>query len=131
MFKGIGATQFIQLLESKVRNVNTPVLQQALYVVVNVATGNYQHKSAILASDVLIQALYNYISHEQPSIRVAAVWAIINLTWQEEQESYERTEKLRVYGFQDKLKQHLGDSDADVRGRVKTCLEHFEASMSE
>ena len=117
------------LLESKVRNVSTPVLLQSLYVIVNISTGNSRHKKKIVDSEILVQALLAYISHEDPSIRVASVWAVINLTWQEEMDSSDRTETLRTWGFLEKLKQHVNDPDTDVRGRVKTCIEHFESSM--
>lgn len=101
------------------------LLLQTLYVIVNVATGSLKHKECILNSKVLTEHLYKYLGHRDSGIKVATIWAIINLTWQDA-DVMVPMDVLHEMGFASRLRELLNDGDADVRGRAKTCLEHFE-----
>jgi hypothetical protein len=57
---------------------------KAIYVIVNICTGNVHHKKAILMSNSIIDRIFQLLSHNNSHIRVAVVWCIINLTWPDE-----------------------------------------------
>lgn len=90
------------------------------------------------------------MGHDNPEIRVIAVWVLINLLWTEDksaskylthwiilavrfnllnplfyQGSQVRVQKLREIGFEDKVKNMTNDENLDVRERVKTVLNQF------
>jgi hypothetical protein len=50
-------------------------------VVVNICTGNEQHKAAILMSAPIMSRMFSSLDADDAQIRVAAVWCLINLTW--------------------------------------------------
>lgn len=84
---------------------------------------------------------------DDPQIRVAAVWCLINLTWPDDSGiddwkfifllksshfcflgASQRIDELCRRGFGEKLHTMIHDSCLDVRDRVKTAIEHFERS---
>lgn len=136
VFTGLTPAVLLQILTSKLspppttqfstsQNHHLEIILQTLYVIVNVATGNEDHKNWVVGSEEVLRRVLQFMSHERPNIRVATVWCIINLTWTEDQGSVTRIQKLRTFGFEDKLKTMVEDPDLDVRDRVKTALAHF------
>ncbi len=64
-------------------------------------------------------------------MRVAAVWAVINLSWREDPAAARRIEKLKNLGFEAKLRDMANDRDIDVKDRVRTALQHFQSDVSD
>ncbi|KAI9217486.1 hypothetical protein BC828DRAFT_408457, partial [Blastocladiella britannica] len=58
-------------------------------------------------------------------VRVGCVWALINLTWLEEEDPRARITALRQRGFEAQLQSMQGDADKDVRDRVAAALIQF------
>lgn len=76
-----GAARFFELIESVIwQRSSDLVLEQAAYILVNVATGNETHRRALLQRANLMDALCFFVAHTRPEIRLAAVWAAMNLT---------------------------------------------------
>ncbi|XP_004345485.1 hypothetical protein CAOG_05895 [Capsaspora owczarzaki ATCC 30864] len=113
---------------------NAPVLvQQALYVVCNIATGSEAHKTTLIQNPLIMTSLVEALSHADPGVRVAAVWCVINLAWAEETGASDRVARLRELHVDRLLLAMSEDYDLDVRDRVKTALEqfaHFESDLA-
>ncbi|KAJ3165421.1 hypothetical protein HDU88_004217 [Geranomyces variabilis] len=129
-FAAIGARTLLDLVERKLDpSVNgDDVVLQALYVVVNVATGSTAHKRAVMDREGVLRAVWEYMTHAKSAIRVATVWTLINLTWPDDPGAAGRVAQLSRLGFEPRLRAMVtGDVNADVKDRVKTALENFEA----
>jgi hypothetical protein len=61
VFNGFGGSKFINILEAKMRVNNAQIILQALYIVVNVATGNELHKSRIMESSIIVQSILDFL----------------------------------------------------------------------
>ncbi|KAJ3413330.1 Armadillo repeat-containing protein 8 [Chytridiales sp. JEL 0842] len=126
VFKGIGEQSIISMLQSKLSPASSDgVVLQALYIIVNISTGNISHKSIIINSDFILQRILNYMSHFKSLIRLACVWTLINLTEKDEAGYAERAQTLRHYGFEETLRSMHDDLDMDVKDRVKTAVGNF------
>ncbi|KAI8619701.1 armadillo-type protein [Chytriomyces sp. MP71] len=107
------------------------VVLQTLYVIVNIATGNERHKRLIIASDSVLRNIFKFMSHEKALIRLATVWCVINLS--EPDDAYpkytrDRLGRLVAFGFQEKLKQMLLDTDPDVQERVIIAIKNLSVA---
>ncbi|KAJ3190404.1 Armadillo repeat-containing protein 8 [Gaertneriomyces sp. JEL0708] len=125
--EGFGEQQLLDNLERKLLtpSQNHDVVLQALYVIVNVATGRDQHKTAIMDRLPIVQSILNYMSHSKPQVRAATAWCVINLTWTDDAGCQERLARLRNMGFESKLQQLLEDENTDVKEHARTALQHF------
>ena len=74
----------VNLLEKNLLNTQEEIILQTLYIIVNISTGNEKHKTLIMLSRNVLQAIYTLMSNSKASIRVATLWCVINLTWTEE-----------------------------------------------
>jgi len=128
-FSGFGPSGLLSLLEMGVQQntgVENGLLLQTLYTIVNISTGNRDHKDYIMNSTVLVLAIKNSLTHINPSIRIAAVWCVINLTWCEQGNVSLRIEVFRDIGILSILGGMKEDVDLDVRERVKCAIEQCE-----
>ncbi|KAF9921047.1 hypothetical protein FBU30_008966 [Linnemannia zychae] len=128
VFKGLGNGQLLSIIEEKMSWEDPRLLEHALYVLVNIATGSEYHKQSILKRQGILRAVLRSMNHESAAIRVASIWVIINLTWPDDsvsQSVHECVELLRSMGVEDRLLTLNADHDLDVRDRVKTALQHF------
>ncbi|KAF9918008.1 hypothetical protein BX616_010592 [Lobosporangium transversale] len=128
VFNGLGPGQLLSIIEDKLTWDDIRMLDHALYVLVNIATGTEYHRQSIMKRSGILRSVLGLMSHEAASIRVAAIWVIINLTWSEEDVAHgvhERVAILRSMGVEDRLHSLVTDSVPDVRERVKTALQHF------
>ena len=64
-------------------------------------------------------------------VRVASVFVLINLAWRTEQGAKQRVQMLHQLGCIDKLKALLGDSELEVRDRVRQAIDHFNMVLQE
>lgn len=76
--------RIISLLSEALKCDSTDIkmVEQALYVVCNIASGTEKHKAYLLESDIP-QLILQWTSHENERARIAAVWCTINLSWKE------------------------------------------------
>ncbi|KAF9995405.1 Armadillo repeat-containing protein 8 [Entomortierella chlamydospora] len=128
VFNGLGHGQLLSIIEDKLTWDDPSLLEHALYVLVNIATGSEHHKQSIMKRPLILKSVIGLMSHESAAIRVATVWVIINLTWPDEKMAsgaHDRTMQLRNMGVEDRLLSLNSDLDLDVRDRVKTALHHF------
>ena len=66
----------------KEESENSEVGVQALYAVVNIASGTESHKASLMRSDIP-QLILKWFLHQDERARIAAVWCAINLSWRE------------------------------------------------
>ncbi|KAK3840142.1 MAG: armadillo-type protein [Linnemannia elongata] len=128
VFKGLGNGQLLSIIEEKLSWDDPRLLEHALYVLVNIATGSEYHKQSILKRQGILRSVLRSMNHESAAIRVASIWVIINLTWPDDKVSHsvhECVTLLRSMGVEDRLLALNADHDLDVRDRVKTALQHF------
>ena len=109
--------------------------QHALYAIVNIASGNIPEKDLIMGLPGLPDAISRAFDHEDPEVREAAIWAIINLSTKEN-DSVETVQQLetannRISAFEnmgvpEKLKiLTLDDTSMSVRERAEVALSYF------
>ncbi|KAG0279634.1 hypothetical protein BGZ96_001887 [Linnemannia gamsii] len=129
VFRGLGNGQLLSIIEEKLSWDDPRLLEHALYVLVNIATGTEYHKQSILKRQGILRSVLRSMNHESAAIRVASIWVIINLTWPDDKVSHsvhECVALLRSMGFEDRLLAlDTTDHDLDVNNRVKTALQHF------
>ncbi|KAF9961258.1 hypothetical protein BGZ72_004399 [Mortierella alpina] len=128
VFSGLGNGQLLSIIEDKLSWDDVRLLEHALYVLVNIATGSEYHKQSIMKRPGILRSVLGLMSHESVSIRVATIWVIINLTWPDDKATlgvHDRVSLLRNLGVEDRLQGLTADQDLDVRDRVKTALHHF------
>lgn len=132
VFHGAGESRLMGALEEKLLvNTSDELVLQALYIIVNIATGNERHKLAVMSRESLLKAVQKYMGHPKGIVRVAAIWCVINLTWVDDQGSEGRVARLRDLGFEAQLQEMMDDVDLDVKDRVKTAIEHFRNTHDE
>lgn len=133
LFSGIGPQKFINLIEEKLKSDSELIITPTLYIIVNVATGTTDHKTAIMDSKDILSSIHTFMSHSSSVIRTAAVWCIINLTWTDDSppgsDCLARIRKFRGLGFEKTLKALQSDISLDVKDRAKTALLHFKSEM--
>jgi hypothetical protein len=60
IFQGIGE-QLIPILESKLESSQQDTVQQAIYVLVNLATGSERHKEQLVSSERLLGSILHFM----------------------------------------------------------------------
>eukprot|EP00158_Paraphelidium_tribonemae_P008457 Partr_v1_DN28582_c0_g1_i5_m73244 putative Armadillo repeat containing 8 len=83
-FQGLGPARLMKIIEAKLQSAHEEIILQALYVVVNLATGSDEHKEAIMKHEPVLEHILTLMAHEKALVKVATIWVIINLTWTEE-----------------------------------------------
>ncbi|KAG0307675.1 hypothetical protein BGZ99_001382 [Dissophora globulifera] len=134
VFSGLGNGQLFSIIEDKLTWDDLRLLEHALYVLVNIATGSEYHKQSIMKRPGILRSVLGLMSHESAAIRVATIWVIINLTWPDDrlaQGVHDRVVVLRSLGVEDRLQALNSDHDLDVRDRVKTALHHFHLDQQQ
>ena len=124
-FNGFGPENLVRLVEKKLVSQNEDIVLQSLYVVVNISTGSEGHKVCMMSSAAILKAVLENMAHDKPSIRIATLWIIVNLTWVDDNAAEVRVQKLRDLGFEEKLAGMATDVDIEIRDRAKTALQHF------
>ncbi|KAF8934070.1 hypothetical protein BGZ58_005957 [Dissophora ornata] len=134
VFRGLGSGQLLGIIEDKLTWDDQHLLEHALYVLVNIATGSEYHKQSIMKRPGILRSVLGLMSHGSATIRVATIWVIINLTWPDEKIAHgvhDRVVLLRSMGVEDRLQSLNADHDLDVRDRVKTALHHFHLDQQQ
>lgn len=107
---------------------STEVLIQGMYVLCNVASGNEFHKEAVM-HQLLMQAdpdalsiVVKFLQNNDSQLRIAAVWALVNLTSPSNPGAFGRVVRLTNAGVVQQLKTMVTDTCLDVKLRVRTAL---------
>ncbi|KAI4742472.1 ARM repeat-containing protein [Aureobasidium sp. EXF-12298] len=106
------------------------LINAALGVIIHVAGGSSKHRQQLIAQTPLLTAWLPHFSHADRRIRVASVWAIINLTWvdsaADREDAKARARTLASFGIDEKVRALAEDGDADTRERVKTAVRQID-----
>jgi hemin uptake protein HemP len=106
------------------------LINAALGVIIHVAGGSSKHRQQLIAQTPLLTAWLPHFSHTDRRIRVASVWAIINLTWvdsaADREDAKARARTLASFGIDEKVRALAEDVDADTRERVKTAVRQID-----
>jgi hypothetical protein len=106
------------------------LINAALGVIIHVAGGSSKHRQQLIAQTPLLTAWLPHFSHADRRIRVASVWAIINLTWvdsaADREDAKARARTLASFGIDEKVRALAEDVDADTRERVKTAVRQID-----
>ena len=91
-----------------------------MYLLTNVASGNELHKEAVMlqlhreAGDCS-QTVVKFLQSNDSRLRIATVWAVINLTYPNSPGAFGRVVKLRSTGVYSQLRNMVNDSCLDVK----------------
>lgn len=78
---GFGKDRLLDVIEGVVwQRRSESIMEQATYVLVNVATGTEAHRRAIIDRPNLCDALVYLLNHPSPDVCAASIWAGLNLT---------------------------------------------------
>ncbi|KAI9292550.1 ARM repeat-containing protein [Neoconidiobolus thromboides FSU 785] len=129
LINGMGSKRLVSLLEKKLESNFTNIKIQTMFCVVNISTGNKEHKSFIMNSGSILTSVRSALNHANQQVRVAAIWVVINLSWidDNQEECFQRIRKLKAMGFERLLENLAKDNSLDVKDRARTALSHFKA----
>lgn len=113
----------------QLQNISTDEIGvQGMYVLCNVASGNEFHKEGVMkqlfprGDDVIHPFVVKFLQSDNSQLRIAAVWAIINLTLPSSPRALDHVTKLRNAGIVSQIKNMVNDPCLDVKLRVRTVL---------
>ncbi|XP_072274729.1 armadillo repeat-containing protein 8 isoform X1 [Pyxicephalus adspersus] len=105
---------------------NIEVKEQTLCILANIADGT-SAKDLIMTNDDILQKIKYYVGHSNLKLQLAAMFCIANLTWNEEEGSQERQDKLREIGIVDILHKLSQSTDPNLCDKAKTALQQYFA----
>ncbi|XP_075685832.1 armadillo repeat-containing protein 8 isoform X3 [Rhinoderma darwinii] len=105
---------------------NIEVKEQTLCILANIADGTTA-KDLIMTNDDILQKIKYYVGHSNLKLQLAAMFCIANLTWNEEEGSQERQDKLREIGIVDILHKLSQSTDPNLCDKAKTALQQYFA----
>ncbi|XP_053326702.1 armadillo repeat-containing protein 8 isoform X4 [Spea bombifrons] len=105
---------------------NIEVKEQTLCILANIADGTTA-KDLIMTNDDILQKIKYYVGHSNLKLQLAAMFCIANLTWNEEEGSQERQDKLREIGIVDILHKLSQSADPNLCDKAKTALQQYFA----
>eukprot|EP01018_Ginkgo_biloba_P032742 Gb_32695 [translate_table: standard] len=111
------------------------VCTQGLYVLSNIAAGNEYHKEEVMCyvapyvqGECMPSPLLRFLLEmNNPQVRIAAVWCIMNLSYPDSPGLAMRVARLSDAGILSQIEKMVDDPCLDVKDRVKTALEQFMA----
>ena len=108
----------------------TPIILSSLHILNHLSNAAPKHKQLLIAQKPLLQAWLPHFSHVDRSVRVVCVWAVISLTWIEDdsdrKEARQRALELRLVGIESAVRSMQHDADLDVKERVRTASRQFD-----
>ncbi|KAJ1343326.1 hypothetical protein BSLG_002352 [Batrachochytrium salamandrivorans] len=131
VFNGFCDADILGLLERKLEVMahSPDTVIQTLYIVVNLAIGGAERKSAVMSRMGLLRRVFDFLEHENTQIRLASVWCAINLTWIDDAGAKDRVVQLSSLGIESRLRRLLDDENLDVKDRAKTALANIEGPI--
>lgn len=109
----------------------SPIRVECLYAIANICTGTKNHKDIVIQNKALLDKIIKILDNGTSCEKIAALWCIINLTWQDDGSYEQRVKILKEIGVDMKLR-HLIASDLgdfDLRDRAKTAFNNFPSEM--
>lgn len=139
----IGSAKVYELLTAKLsplprsvsggRQIHNPteLILSTIHVIIHLANASAKHRQMLIAQKPLLLAMLPHFNHPDHRVRVMSVWAVNSLTWIEEgddrRDAQARFKELRVLGIESTVRALAGDTNLDVKERVKTAIRQFEA----
>ncbi|UZJ52400.1 hypothetical protein CBS101457_001720 [Exobasidium rhododendri] len=124
-----GGPKLLDMVEEVIwEQKNDNVLEQAAFIIVNVATGSEEHRRLIINRPNLLDALAYFLNHPRPEVREAGIWAVTNLTQPFPRGTIvaiEAVNRLKKFHFDRRLKELIDDPERDVSDRAKGLLGRF------
>ncbi|KAL8810760.1 MAG: hypothetical protein Q9223_002140 [Gallowayella weberi] len=114
--------------ENRVRQTQpqTDIVNTVVYIIVHMAAGSPRQRQLLVSQPELMKLIMSLFSHSGSAIRVACMWAVINLTFSEDRSDEanckQRIQQLKRLGIMEKLKPLESDVELDVRERWKTVM---------
>ncbi|XP_073502634.1 armadillo repeat-containing protein 8 isoform X1 [Phyllobates terribilis] len=105
---------------------NIEVKEQTLCILANIADGTTA-KDLIMTNDDILQKIKYYVGHSNLKLQLAAMFCIANLTWNEDEGSQERQDKLREIGIVEILHKLSQSTDPNLCDKAKTALQQYFA----
>ncbi|KGN66489.1 uncharacterized protein LOC101213344 [Cucumis sativus] len=119
----------LNTIGQQLQNISTDEIGvQGMYVLCNVASGNEFHKEGVMkqlfprGDDVTRSFVVKFLQSDNSQLRIAVIWAIINLTLPSSPRALDRVTKLRNAGIVSQIKNMVNDPCLDVKLRVRTVL---------
>lgn len=137
----LGADQLFEILYNKLKPISNltsspqtvwqppELINAALGIIVHLAGGSSKHRQQLIAQKSLLTAWLPHFSHSDRRIRVASVWAVINLTWRHsasDDSARGIAQELRSVGIDDKVRALVEDIDLDTKERVRQCVRQLD-----
>ena len=108
----------------------TPIILSSIHIINHVSNAAARHKQLLIAQKPLLSAWLPHFNHANRQVRVICVWAVISLTWIEDdsdrKEARQRALELRLCGVESAVRSLQHDPDLDVKERVKTAVRQFD-----
>ncbi|KNC76236.1 hypothetical protein SARC_11254 [Sphaeroforma arctica JP610] len=121
-----GDNMIAVLVEKMQNNAHPSLVQEAGYVLVNIATGSRKHKNLIMENPECLKCIKACLESREDALKVVAAWCIINLSWPEDEGVEERVRVIRGLGMDRTLRNLKNDPNFDVKGRAEAALEQLE-----
>lgn len=142
LLQKIGEERFMSMLTDKLRipittdadrrGTGSPrdIAEKATFILIHLAASIPRHRQLLIKHTELLEYLVPLFKNPNNTIRINAVWIVINLTWVDDpsdrSNSRERAEVLKKLGFWHELKELQDDHELDVRERTKTALHQMK-----
>ncbi|MCO5589865.1 hypothetical protein L7F22_043834 [Adiantum nelumboides] len=126
-----GGDELINMIEEVIwQRKNDNAVEQAAFVIVNIASGSDDHRKLIIGKPNLLDAMVYFLNHPRAQIRVAGIWAAFNLTQPTRTPhiALEAALCLKSFGFDKHLKELVDDPERDVSDRARGLISRFESS---
>ncbi|KAM0675621.1 hypothetical protein GVAV_000989 [Gurleya vavrai] len=115
---------FFKILKGNSYNEKNQTIKQILYCMVNLTASGPFFKDVFM-SEIVIENLKILRHNKNKKINIALIWLIINLTWNNDEKSIERIQKIVKNGFKEWLCEIRGEN-AVINDKVITALENLE-----
>lgn len=125
-----GGDELINMIEEVIwQRRNDNAVEQAAFVIVNLASGSDEHRKLIIGKPNLLDAMVYFLNHPRAQIRVAGIWAAFNLTQPTRTPhiALEAALCLKSFGFDKRLKELVDDPERDVSDRARGLITRFES----
>ncbi|PWN35583.1 ARM repeat-containing protein [Meira miltonrushii] len=125
-----GGDELINMIEEVIwQRRNDNAIEQAAFVIVNLASGSDDHRKLIIGKPNLLDAMVYFLNHPRAQIRVAGIWAAFNLTQPTRTPhiALEAALCLKSFGFDKRLKELVDDPERDVSDRARGLISRFES----
>lgn len=141
LMNAIGSAKVYDLLTSKLSPVtrsggrqvyhSTALVLSTIHVLVHLANASAKHRQLLVAQRPLLQAMLPHFHHNDHQVRVMSVWMVNSLTFIEDgddrRDARQRSQELKSVGIEQAVRALQGDTNLDVRERVKTAIRQFDA----